>query len=599
MAPIRANSTRVVAGHPYACATPPPQGTYEEDAEGRKMKQQSLSPTLKQAQAQSQTQYTPKTDEMTRKEMEKEKTAAPQPPKFVVGDVVHVESRTWPGINKPGGVGKITRCNMDGSFAISYVLGGSEKRVHPQYMHSSADILFQAQRPVKERDFYADYQQQPARRRPEEDGASVASGDSASTLRTVLSRKGSTSPKRVRIISSNPPAHGTPSPKAYRPTTPTRRQQQHHDAAQSQSQAQARAPKLSTKMAPKAQQKPAPTELTVPSTPPHVQSASSDVRAAYRASTPPPPSMRTKEQHQKQAHATPPRPGAAAPSPDTPTSTTGSVVSQQQEKKEVAVPRRDPPKRKLETSPSRSSSPVLSTANHDLDSKKKKIKVAKKQQEQQQQQVSKVETERPLKQARTTESLKQIRSARHEPPQTVEKVVEQVVRDASRDSLTRDSTVLGPRRVRSTTARGGPASLVAQIQLQNMERMDLARKFEVEHSQTHKVLVDALHQQSSRDNATSKTRLEELCLRVNRFWRPIVPAGTLDPRIRKQLYLHTSNNFRRLRNKMLERQAMEASILRSKQIRELVALGYELTREHIEQYDMCPLVKVEYKYGRD
>lgn len=63
-----------------------------------------------------------------------------------VGSIVHVQARTWPGVNKHGGVGRITRvyrsslpgnndieCTAEkataSAFDISYVLGGREKRV--------------------------------------------------------------------------------------------------------------------------------------------------------------------------------------------------------------------------------------------------------------------------------------------------------------------------------------------------------------------------------------------------------------------------------------------------------------------------------------
>lgn len=49
---------------------------------------------------------------------------------ITVGSIVRVESRTWPGINKPGGVGRVTNVYADShAFDVSYVLGGIEKRV--------------------------------------------------------------------------------------------------------------------------------------------------------------------------------------------------------------------------------------------------------------------------------------------------------------------------------------------------------------------------------------------------------------------------------------------------------------------------------------
>ena len=48
---------------------------------------------------------------------------------FNVGDQVRVASRTWPGINKLGGDGTISKDNGDGSYYIKYALGGYELAV--------------------------------------------------------------------------------------------------------------------------------------------------------------------------------------------------------------------------------------------------------------------------------------------------------------------------------------------------------------------------------------------------------------------------------------------------------------------------------------
>mmetsp|Transcript_55017 Transcript_55017/g.133633 ORF Transcript_55017/g.133633 Transcript_55017/m.133633 type:complete len:1087 (+) Transcript_55017:1613-4873(+) len=48
---------------------------------------------------------------------------------LAVGTVVNVEARTWPGINKHGGVGRITKLNTDSTYNVSYVLGGKEAGV--------------------------------------------------------------------------------------------------------------------------------------------------------------------------------------------------------------------------------------------------------------------------------------------------------------------------------------------------------------------------------------------------------------------------------------------------------------------------------------
>jgi len=65
-----------------------------------------------------------------------------------VGSVVVVESRMWPGVNKSGGVGRITNIHVpEGSEAegfvkkydITYVLGGKEEMVEEEYVSLSVD----------------------------------------------------------------------------------------------------------------------------------------------------------------------------------------------------------------------------------------------------------------------------------------------------------------------------------------------------------------------------------------------------------------------------------------------------------------------------
>eukprot|EP00985_Skeletonema_marinoi_P017142 scaffold9348_cov162-Skeletonema_marinoi.AAC.2 len=63
------------------------------------------------------------------------------------GSIVVVESRTWPGSNKPGGVARVTAVHFEtaaGSpkkYDVSYVLGGKEKGVEEEYvrLQSSSD----------------------------------------------------------------------------------------------------------------------------------------------------------------------------------------------------------------------------------------------------------------------------------------------------------------------------------------------------------------------------------------------------------------------------------------------------------------------------
>ncbi|GKY97847.1 hypothetical protein MPSEU_000742300 [Mayamaea pseudoterrestris] len=54
------------------------------------------------------------------------------PAVFSVGQVVMVKARTWPGINKHGGVGRVTKAHIENhvlSYDVAYVLGGRETRV--------------------------------------------------------------------------------------------------------------------------------------------------------------------------------------------------------------------------------------------------------------------------------------------------------------------------------------------------------------------------------------------------------------------------------------------------------------------------------------
>ncbi|CAB9503155.1 Inherit from NOG: ring finger protein 8, E3 ubiquitin protein ligase [Seminavis robusta] len=52
---------------------------------------------------------------------------------FKVGEIVQVRSRTWPGVNKPGGIAKISKV-VDGSYHIQYILGGKEKNVDAVFL---------------------------------------------------------------------------------------------------------------------------------------------------------------------------------------------------------------------------------------------------------------------------------------------------------------------------------------------------------------------------------------------------------------------------------------------------------------------------------
>lgn len=65
---------------------------------------------------------------------------------FSEGDLVEVQSRTWPGINKPGGSGRIVRVHQETDesgqqvavYDVRYVLGGLERRIEREYVELSS-----------------------------------------------------------------------------------------------------------------------------------------------------------------------------------------------------------------------------------------------------------------------------------------------------------------------------------------------------------------------------------------------------------------------------------------------------------------------------
>ncbi|KAF1335548.1 hypothetical protein FI667_g1309, partial [Globisporangium splendens] len=85
---------------------------------------------------------------------------------FQVGDLVEVESRTWPGINKLGGSGRIVSVHRETNgkgeekffYDVRYVLGGFERRIESDYVELSHILQLQrAQARVRyERVFYHD-----------------------------------------------------------------------------------------------------------------------------------------------------------------------------------------------------------------------------------------------------------------------------------------------------------------------------------------------------------------------------------------------------------------------------------------------------------
>jgi hypothetical protein len=80
---------------------------------------------------------------------------------FTPGQIVAVQSRTWPGINKPGGTGRITgpavRTTADGlegpaglaTYAVKYLLGGRETAIPWHYLWDASETASAEKRPER------------------------------------------------------------------------------------------------------------------------------------------------------------------------------------------------------------------------------------------------------------------------------------------------------------------------------------------------------------------------------------------------------------------------------------------------------------------
>jgi hypothetical protein len=82
---------------------------------------------------------------------------------IVVGSVVQVEARTWPGINKQGGAGRVTAVHRetedDGEtslvlYDVRYIFGGVDKRVESRFVQLLWKVHLEAKRKKVEREFY-------------------------------------------------------------------------------------------------------------------------------------------------------------------------------------------------------------------------------------------------------------------------------------------------------------------------------------------------------------------------------------------------------------------------------------------------------------
>lgn len=71
--------------------------------------------------------------------------------KHNINDLVVVASRTWPGINKPGGVGRIKFRNVNEctneadsvliTYTVAYVLGGKEENIKEEYIKAASNTI--------------------------------------------------------------------------------------------------------------------------------------------------------------------------------------------------------------------------------------------------------------------------------------------------------------------------------------------------------------------------------------------------------------------------------------------------------------------------
>jgi hypothetical protein len=68
-------------------------------------------------------------------------------PPFNTGDLVFVERRMWPGINKPGGVGKVKVCTCT-SATVKYILGGTDKEIPLHFVSLHEDAGKREAKPV-------------------------------------------------------------------------------------------------------------------------------------------------------------------------------------------------------------------------------------------------------------------------------------------------------------------------------------------------------------------------------------------------------------------------------------------------------------------
>ena len=120
----------------------------------------------------------------------------PAPPRFGVGELVKVQSRTWPGINRPGGVGRVLR-SAGGSMDVKYLLGGSDKDV-PLAFVSCVEIAHSEKRRRPAARVIVDSQEAPSpMRAPKKRRRAKPAATSSSSSSSSSSSNGSSSNGRL------------------------------------------------------------------------------------------------------------------------------------------------------------------------------------------------------------------------------------------------------------------------------------------------------------------------------------------------------------------------------------------------------------------
>mmetsp|Transcript_15254 Transcript_15254/g.22491 ORF Transcript_15254/g.22491 Transcript_15254/m.22491 type:complete len:380 (-) Transcript_15254:116-1255(-) len=84
---------------------------------------------------------------------------SPSNPNYEIGQLVDVEPRTWAGINRPGGVGRITKIDYSLGYAetvsVKYIVGGgSDTKIDLQFVRPHEEFLSRTSRTRRGREIY-------------------------------------------------------------------------------------------------------------------------------------------------------------------------------------------------------------------------------------------------------------------------------------------------------------------------------------------------------------------------------------------------------------------------------------------------------------